>query len=113
MIAKHIAAALAATIAALAAAAPADAHQNWRYDINKRMARQSHLISQGAHDGSLTRSEVFMLRREQARIGHLRRAFAMDGRLNWRERQALRYVQDAATQHINHERHDREARRWW
>jgi hypothetical protein len=111
---KVIATALIASIGALVAASgSADAHQRWRYDYSKREARQSALISQGVHNGTLTNHEVFMLRREHVRIARLRKAFGMDGHLNWRERQAIRYAQDAATQHIMHERNDREGRRVW
>ena len=115
MTTKTIATALIASFAALVAASgSADAHQRWRYDYSNREARQSALISEGRRAGTLTNHEVSMLRREQARISHLRRAFSMDRRLTWNERQTLRYAQDAATQHIFHERNDREGRRtWW
>jgi hypothetical protein len=111
---KVIATALIASIGALVGASgSADANQRWRYEYSKREVRQSALISQGRRAGTLTHHEVFMLRREQARIANLRRAFSRDGHLNWSERQTIRFAQDAATQHIIHERNDREGRRWW
>ena len=111
---KLIATALIASIGTLVAATgSASAHQRWRYAIDKREATQHQLIRQGRHSGALTWRETVMLRREQIRIARMEHAFRADGHLSWNERQAIRFAQDAASQHIYHERNDREVRRWW
>jgi hypothetical protein len=111
---KLIAAALLlSTLGSVTLATSADAHQRWRYAVDKREAKQHYLIHQGRRSGALTWRETVMLRREQVRIARMERAFRADGHLSWSERQALRYAQDAASSHIFHERNDREGRHYW
>lgn len=106
-------AALFSTIAAASLASPASAGERWRYETDKRQAKQHQLIREGRHSGALTWRETFMLRREQVRIARMERAFRANGHLSWSERQSLRYAQDAATAHIFHERNDGQGRRYW
>jgi hypothetical protein len=106
-------AALLSTIAAATLVAPASAGERWRYETDKRQAKQHQLIREGRHSGALTWRETFMLRREQVRIARMERAFRSDGHLSWTERQSLRYAQDAATTHIFQERNDHQNRRYW
>lgn len=111
---KLIAAALLlSTLATATFATSASAHERWRYAVDKREAKQHHLIHQGRHSGALTWRETVMLRREQIRIARMERAFRADGHLSWSERQALRFAQDAAASHIFRERNDREGRHYW
>jgi hypothetical protein len=112
---KWIAAAiLLSTLGVTMQASTASAHERWRYAVEKREARHHALIRQGRHSGALTWRETVLLRREQIRIARMEHAFRSDGRLSWNERQALRFAQDAAANHIFHERNDREHRRhYW
>ena len=111
---KLIAAALLlSTFGMTAVSTTASAHERWRYSGEKREAKQQFLIHQGRRSGALTWRETVMLRREQMRIARMEHAFRSDGHLSWSERQALRYAQDAASNHIFHERNDREGRRYW
>lgn len=108
------AAALFATLGVTAGASTASASERWRYEVDKRQAKQHQLIREGRRAGSLTWRETFLLRREQMRIARMERTFRADGHLSWSERQALRYAQDSATNHIFVERNDVEHRRhWW
>lgn len=104
---------LFATLAVTATASTASAADRWRYEVDKRQAKQHQLIHEGRHAGKLTWREALLLRREQARIARMERAFRADGRLSWSERQSLRFAQDAATQHIFQERNDAQHRRYW
>ncbi len=112
---KLIAAAvLVAAMGTTLAASTASAGERWRYAVEKREARHLQLIHQGRHSGALTWREAVKLRREQMRIARMERAFRADGHLSWSERQALRYSQDAAANHIFRERNDRQNRRhYW
>ncbi len=104
---------LFATLALTAQSSTASAADRWRYEIDKRQAKQVQLIHQGRHAGTITWREALQLRREQNRIARMERAFRADGRLDWNERQALRFAQDSATTHIFQERNDRQHRRMW
>ncbi len=112
---KLIAAALLTSISTLVTAAgPANAADRWRYEVDARQARHMELIREGRANGTLTSGEFQTLRHEQFRIARAKRAFLADGRLNWNERQTLRYAQDAANTHIFSERNDHQkSRRWW
>jgi hypothetical protein len=112
---KLISAALLSSFGTLVAASgTADASERWRYEVDARQARHMELIREGRANGTLTSSEFQMLRHEQFRIGRAKRAFLADGRLDWNERQTLRYAQDAANTHIFQERNDHQkSRRWW
>lgn len=101
---------LFATLAMTAQSSTASAAERWRYEVDKRQAKQHQLIHQGRHSGALTWREALKLRREQIRIARMERAFRADGRLDASERQALRYAQDAATAHIFQERNDGQRR---
>lgn len=104
---------LLSTLGLTSLASTASAAERWRYEVDKRQARQHQLIHQGRHAGSITWREAYLLRREQARIARMERAFRADGHLSWSERQALRFAQDSATAHIFHERNDGQHRRYW
>ncbi len=111
---KLIAVALFAQVSALTGAAgSADASERWRYEIDARQARQMQLISEGRDKGMLTWRETRSLRGEQFRIANMKRVALNDGRLDWTERQSIRFAQDAANEHIFTERNDGERRRWW
>ena len=111
---KLIVTALFAQVAALTgAAATADAAERWRYEIDARQNRHLELISEGRVNGMLTWRETRQLRGEQFRISNMKRVALADGRLDWTERQSIRYAQDAANEHIFAERNDGERRRWW
>ena len=115
MTSKWIAAAvLFSTLAGTAATSTASAAERWRYEVDKRQAKQHELIREGRRDGRITWRESYLLRREQLRIARMERAFRADGHLSWRERQILRNAQDAATAHIFQERNDGQNRRhYW
>lgn len=115
MTSKWIAAAvLLSTLTGTAVTSTASAAERWRYEVDKRQAKQHDLIREGRRDGRITWRESYLLRREQMRIARMERAFRADGRLSWSERQALRHAQDAATAHIFHERNDAQSRRhYW
>jgi hypothetical protein len=111
---KLIAAAvLLSTLAMTTLATSASAHERWRYAVDKREAKHHQLIHQGRHSGALTWRETVKLHREQVRIARMEHAFRADGHLSWSERQALRYAQDAASNHIFQERNDRQGRHYW
>ena len=111
---KLMATALFTQVAALTgAAATADASERWRYEIDARQNRHMELISEGRVNGMLTWRETRTLRGEQFRISNMKRVALADGRLDWTERQSIRYAQDAANEHIFAERNDGERRRWW
>lgn len=105
--------ALLSTLGLTMLSSTASAGERWRYEVEKRQVRQHELIHQGRHAGSITWREAHLLRREQARIARMERAFRADGHLSWSERQALRYAQDSATAHIFRERNDGQHRRYW
>lgn len=115
MKAKIIAAAvLLSTLGATAQSSTASAAERWRYEVDKRQTKQHQLIHEGRRAGNLTWREALLLRREQARIARMERAFRADGHLSWNERQTLRFAQDSATNHIFHEHNDPQHRRhWW
>ncbi len=69
------------------------------------------LIHEGRANGTLTSGEFQTLRREQFRIARAKRAFLADGRLDWNERQTLRYAQDVANTRIFQERNDHQKSR--
>lgn len=111
---KSVISALGLTIVAAGlAASSASAAERWRYEADKRQARQHDLIREGRQMGTLTWFETMKLRREQVRIARMERAFRADGHLSWQERQTLRYAQDNATQHIFEHRNNARVRRYW
>ena len=109
-----IASALITSFAALAlTSGGAAARENWRYEIDKRQIRHHQLIAEGRESGVLTWREAKRLRGEQIRIARMKNQFLADGDLDWNERQALRFAQDAANQHIFEARNNADRRRWW
>jgi hypothetical protein len=115
MASKLIASVLVLTsVLSVAGTSNASAHERWRYEVDKRQAKQHQLIHEGRRSGALTWREALKLKREQLRIARMERAFRADGRLSKSERLALRYAQDSATTHIFEERNDgQQRRRWW
>lgn len=103
---------IVSTLAATAGASTAGAHERWRYEVDKRQTKHSELIREGRRSGTLTFWEAYRLRREQARIAQLERSYRSDDGLQRRERQALRYAQDSAAQHIFSQRNDHQTS-WW
>lgn len=107
-----IGALLLSTFTATTASTTASAHERWRYEVDKRQTKHTELIREGRRSGNLTFWEAYRLRREQARISQLERTYRSDGGLQRRERQALRYAQDSAAQHIFSQRNDHQTS-WW
>lgn len=108
------AAALITSLASvLATTGAAEAREQWRYEIDKRQARHHELIQEGRDTGTLTWREARRLTVEQVRIARMKTQFLADGHLDWNERQALRFAQDAANQHIFEARNNADRRRWW
>lgn len=114
MLTARFATALFATIGiSVVSAGQASAREQWRYEIDKRQARHLELIAEGRDGGMLTGREARRLRSEQIRIARMKNQFLADGDLDWNERQALRFAQDAANEHIFEARNNTERRRWW
>jgi hypothetical protein len=98
-------AALACSIAALAAALPAQAR------INQRQQHQQVRIANGLSKGSLTAHEAVRVERQQARIARYEaRNRADGGGLNFNERARIETMQDRASRTIYHQKHDAQVR---
>lgn len=107
-----------AAASALALSAGAAAAQPYGYDhrpyymdrderagIDQREAMLDHRIDQGIRDGSLSRREAFMLRREFNRITWLEARYRADGLNGW-ERADLDRRLDRLSDQVRAERHD-------
>lgn len=121
---------LAIAAVAFAAMTTASAAQSYRYadQIDRREANQEYRIQQGVRSGELTRREYLSLEAEQARIRQLEARAKRDGHITAYEAREIRAAQNAASRHIEHEKHDSERagtrygqngnsglwkRRWW
>ena len=89
---------------------PAAAHDY--NDINRIQARQIQDIDNARRSGQLTRREYHMLMAEQARIANMEASAKADGRVSWREHEAIRDAQRAARVHIEQQSHDGEVNVW-
>lgn len=78
--------------------------------INARQQKQAQRIRQGKRDGTLTRTEVRTLRKQQQRIKRLEHHFRADGKLTRVERRQLHKRLDRASRTIAAERRDNEYR---
>jgi hypothetical protein len=106
MFKKLTVAALACTLGALAAAAPAQA------GVNQRQARQEARISQGQANGSLTARESTRLNRQQNRIARYEAKSRADGKgLNRNERANIARMQNTTSRRIYRQKHDRQRQR--
>jgi hypothetical protein len=106
---RFIAAAGSLVALSVVFAAPASAYDN----VNQRQHRQDYRIEQGRKNGSITWFEGLKLRAEQRRISHLEARFRSDGHLSPYERRTLSDLQQQASKHIRHERHDSWNRPYW
>jgi uncharacterized membrane protein YebE (DUF533 family) len=78
--------------------------------INIRQQRQMERIQAGRHSGSLARSEFHNLMHEQREIRAMEQYFRADGFIDPREFQHLDRALDIASQNIQAEKHDHQAR---
>jgi len=99
---------LIATTALLATAGAASAHS-----INGTQAWQEKRIERGRESGQITWTEGLKLRAEQDRIARKEVQFRSDGHLSRSEYRKLREMQNEASEHIAHEKHDGWHRVWW
>ena len=81
--------------------------------INEKQYRQGVRIEQGRQTGKITWTEGLKLRAEQKRIARLETQYRSDGYLSQSERRQLRAMQNNASEHIAHEKHDGWKRAWW
>jgi hypothetical protein len=102
---KIIIAAATALIATTAVASAAS--------MNDRQEYQANRIEQGRKSGKITWTEGLKLRAEQKRIANKEAQFKSDGYLSKSERRSLRYMQNAASEHIADEKTDGRRRVWW
>jgi hypothetical protein len=78
--------------------------------VDQRQANQDKRIDQGVASGQLTRREARRLEREQHAIDRAEDRAKADGVVTQQERARLHHRQDRASQHIRHQKHDRQAR---
>ncbi|MDP3173577.1 MAG: hypothetical protein Q8M88_03990 [Phenylobacterium sp.] len=105
MISVAAASLLAATIPAVASAAP------WQ-TINQRQANLERRIDQGVRKGDLTRPEAQRLRGQFNQLAQLERQYRRSGGgLDMRERRDLDRRFDRLSQQVFAERHDRQDHR--
>ena len=98
-----VAAALAvASIGAFAQAAATPATPR----VDQREANQQQRIAAGAASGQLTAKETNRLEVEQARINTAEARAKADGTVTKGERKHLHRMQDRASKHIRHQKHD-------
>ena len=98
-----VAAALAvASIGAFAQAAATPATPR----VDQREANQQQRIAAGAASGQLTAKETNRLEVEQARINTAEARAKADGTVTKGERKHLHRMQDRASKHIHHQKHD-------
>jgi hypothetical protein len=101
MFKKLTLAAIACTLGALAATAPAQA------GVNHRQARQAHRIEQGEANGTLTAREAGRLEHQQAHIARYEARSRADGHgLSRRERANIARMQNRTSRHIYRQKHD-------
>jgi len=92
----------------IAGTAAASAHS-----IDGTQYRQEKRIEHGRESGSITWIEGLKLRAEQNRIARKEADFRSDGHLSRSEYRQLRKLQQKASRHIAHEKHDGWHRVWW
>ena len=92
-------------LAALTAAAPAEAR------INQRQHRQQDRIYNGVRTGELNRREAYRLERREGHIARYEaRARASGGGLSGRERYRIERMQDRTSRAIYRQKHDAQVR---
>lgn len=74
--------------------------------VDARQRQQHKRIVHGVRDGGITRGELRVLRKEQARIERLQDRFVADGRYTRVERQHLDGALDRAGRHIERATHN-------
>ncbi len=100
---KIVLAAVAASLATVAVAAPPEAR------INQRQAKQQARIDKGIANGSLTAKEVNRLQRQQGHIAAYEARSRADGPgMTKAERYRIEQMQDRASKNIYHQKHDRQ-----
>ncbi len=90
---------LLVAVLGLGMALPAVADAGYNRDRD-RSYNQHKRIEEGIRSGELTREEVRILRREQRKIGQMRRDFLRDGRITKWERKVLVNNLNRASKHI-------------
>jgi hypothetical protein len=78
--------------------------------VDARQAHQQARIADGVADGSLTRPEARHLQKQQRHIRHAERHAKADGVVTAQERHRLHRLQDRASRHIHHQKHDSQVR---
>jgi hypothetical protein len=101
---------MAASLAAIAIAVPANAHSK---SFDTRQAHQADRIEHGRQSGRITWTEGRKLRAQQRRIAQLRQYFLRDGRIDHHERAVLRQLQNDASASITAEARDARRRAPW
>ncbi|NJD26301.1 MAG: hypothetical protein FIB06_12965 [Betaproteobacteria bacterium] len=76
--------------------------------VDQRQINQEARIQQGAASGSLTPRETVTLERGQTRVQNIEMQAKADGVVTRQERQRLHHVQDVQSDHIRHQKHDRQ-----
>lgn len=106
---------LLASTAGLTASIPAaSAGDRWRYEFDKREARQLALIYEGRRDGSITSREGFRLSLGIHNVARKRKIFARDGFIDGYEANEIREAQDRLSTAIFESRNNGEyAHRGW
>lgn len=74
--------------------------------VAKRQARQLQRIEQGIDNGSLTRSEVKRLRKDQRHIAAVKRTARLDGRVTRHEARRIARLQNRASKRIYEYKHN-------
>jgi len=95
-----------AALSGLMLAAPAVMADRDGSRFEHRADRQQARIEHGVRNGSLTRKEAKILRRDQRELARMERRFAKDGRLDKHERKVLKREYRDASQRIRHFKHD-------
>jgi hypothetical protein len=99
----------AAAALSLGAAAPALA-DSYEQIINQRQANQEGRIDQGIRSGELNRREAARLERGQERVNRMEDRALADGKIGKGEFRRIENAQNAQSQRIYRQKHDRQSR---
>ena len=97
---------IAVTLAVASLGAFAQAASTATPRVDQREANQQQRIAAGAASGQLTAKETNRLEVEQARINTAEARAKADGTVTKGERKHLHRMQDRASKHIHHQKHD-------
>ena len=97
---------VAATLAAASLGSFAQTASTATPRVDQREATQQQRIAAGAASGQLTAKETNRLEAEQGRIKSVEANAKADGTVTKSERKHLHRMQDRASKHIRHQKHD-------